>query len=285
MKEPKGHSYSFEQLQAFADGALDDALARDIGRHLAGCGECRAAVDRLRALDARIGQAESADAPAGYFETFGSRVAGRIAARRAAKERPLFRFPLWGLIPAAAAAGLVLVIALRTETPVPELTVRLPPATRFARTESAPATGLAGSPVAAAGKMLPAVGQKEARHHDPAAADAREADAVRTEPASDSRAKLAAPEPPLTGPSPAAPTALQARSEAVSPPAAGPARGTPRRDSRMAIAARTAIKARLRAPAEPATARAIVIHLPDGGAYCPAPEVAAAIAIELPTDD
>ena len=130
MKKHSGHMHSFDQIQAFVAGALPEAQARELEAHIVSCAECRAIADKLRSLDAIVAQAEEISVPDKYFDTFGSRVASRIAAKKMAPVRGRFHFPLWGVIPLATAAGLVLVIALRMEPPAPRLAIQLPPATR-----------------------------------------------------------------------------------------------------------------------------------------------------------
>jgi Putative zinc-finger len=43
-------------LAAYALGALDDAEAREVDAHLAGCAECRAELDELTAIEAMLGE-------------------------------------------------------------------------------------------------------------------------------------------------------------------------------------------------------------------------------------
>ncbi|MCU0607310.1 MAG: zf-HC2 domain-containing protein [Candidatus Edwardsbacteria bacterium] len=308
MKEPNGHACSFEQLQAFADGALDDALTRAVERHLADCGECRAAVDRLRALAAGIERAESPDAPAGYFDTFNSRVASRIAAAK--RPVPLLRklrLAWWGLVPAAAAAALALVVSLDHEprTAMRQL-VRIPsPAAVKTETAdwptpdemaaggdqreqagtrndeiAAPAAPAMTSPAAApprpealalsgaADKEETAGGERAMKR---AAAKSSPAAAMEYDRAvADAQAAPAAEE--KSRPAPPADTAP---GTAVAMVPAGPA---------MIMAAKDApapVFEQPPAPREVGEVRVIVIHLPDGASFCPAPEIASAIRIGL----
>jgi hypothetical protein len=309
---------------------LPEAQARELTAHIVSCAECRATADKLRALDTLTAQAEEIPTPDRYFETFGSRVASRIAARKAAPERSSFRLPLWGLVPLATAAGLVLVIALRMEPPAPRLAIQLPPATRTgtavtagtgapaAQTSPAPAVTAmpasqrseqkegspgSGEPALAPNSSAPATlsaDQNLAERLEEAAPDAAFASKAKAaapsarkdeqkagtsladEPslaasaaasAETERAKKMTSSSPVAPVAPVAPAGAIARMErdAARPPVrVNPAKNLQSRPSGSAPVA----------PAVPV--RVIVIHLPDGGSYCPAPDIAPAIEITLP---
>ncbi|HTY07916.1 MAG TPA: zf-HC2 domain-containing protein, partial [Candidatus Edwardsbacteria bacterium] len=106
MNDQNEHPYSFDQLQAFVDGGLDQAISGQVERHLVSCPECRKTVAKIRALGTRTAQAFSGDAPETYFTTFASRVSSRIAFRQQAPRARRSWRAWWGLVPAAAAAVL-----------------------------------------------------------------------------------------------------------------------------------------------------------------------------------
>lgn len=309
MTQRNGHVHSLDQLQAFADGTLDHARARDIERHLADCGECRATVDRLRALAAEIERAESADAPSGYFDTFGSRVASRIAAAKRPAPLPRrLRLAWWGLVPAAAAAVLALVVSLDNEprTAVRQL-VRIPApevlttgdwpspdevAAGGDRREqagtrddaiAAPASP-AMTPPAAAPPQPAALALSEAKDKEEAAGGVRamKRTAAKSSPAAameHDRAE-AAPAgqsaPAAEGTAAPAPVAAAAPGTAVTLAPAGPPVIMAAKDAPAPVFEQPPV------PREVGEVRVIVIHLPDGASFCPAPEIASAIAIGMP---
>lgn len=306
MKEQNGHTYSFEQLQAFADGTVDDALRPGIERHLADCAECRRTVNGLRALDERIGRAESAEAPAGYFDTFNSRVASRIAAARRPAPLPRrLRLAWWGLVPAAAAALLVLVVTLdREPLPVARPLVRIP-APEIATTgdwpaqdetavgddrrqaaagrEALPVPSAAAVPAPAAAAPQPAVlALSEDKDKEEAAGG------VRALKRAAAKAAPAAAECDRIDAAPAGQSAPAAEEKTAPAPAVSPVPGTavavvPTGPAMLVTAQETPapMLEQLPTPRGVDQVQVIVINLPDGRPDCPAPAVATAIGISL----
>ncbi len=276
MKQLNRHPYTFDQLQSFVDGTLDQAISGQIGQHLASCAECRAAVAKLRSLETKAAQACSADAPEKYFETFGSRVSARIAARKAAAPARRAWFAWWGLVPAAAAAVLVLLIALN-----PEHSLRQQ-ALEGERGEQADQT----APVAVSPPETsrPAVQrQAETPWEDKASAKKERQAKPGASMAAAARDEVAPPAP--AAPAAAAGEIAEIRSKRAAAPiavVAGLASTTGKQPNEPA--------APLPGP-EPSCAplainqlQVIVIHLPDGKDRVPAPAIATAIEIVIPAD-
>ena len=94
-----GHEH--ERLSAYLDDALPAGERAQVAAHLDACGECAARLAELAAVDGAVGSVPS-EAPAGYFESFPSRVRARLEPRAAAR-----RLPVWTW---AAAAALLLAV-------------------------------------------------------------------------------------------------------------------------------------------------------------------------------
>jgi hypothetical protein len=104
---------SVEQLSAFLDEELEEAVRRTLEEHLRTCDACSAHLAELAAVD-EAARALPVEAPAGYFDDFAARVRARVETR-APRRRTL---PVWSF--AAAAALLLAVVtplALRQRAP------------------------------------------------------------------------------------------------------------------------------------------------------------------------
>jgi Putative zinc-finger len=93
---------SVEQLSAFLDEELEDAVRRTLEEHLRTCDACSAHLADLAAVD-EAARALPVEAPAGYFDDFAARVRARVETR-APRRRTL---PVWTF---AAAAALLLAV-------------------------------------------------------------------------------------------------------------------------------------------------------------------------------
>lgn len=111
MSGKNGHIIPPEELMAFLDGQLNLVRRKAVEEHLKTCPECRSLLESLELAEQEVARVEKVEAPEGYFSTFASRVANRIARKELApKSRPwLLR---WGWMPAAAAAAFAAVIVL-----------------------------------------------------------------------------------------------------------------------------------------------------------------------------
>jgi hypothetical protein len=294
MKQMNGHPYTFEQLQSFVDGTLDKAISRQIEQHLASCAECQTDVAKLRALETKTAQALPADAPDKYFDTFGSRVSARIAARREAAPARRAWFARWGLVPAAAAAVLVLLIALN-----PEHSLRQQALVRERVGQADKAAPVAASqPEAARPGTVTSQAEtawedkasaKKERQAEPGASltavakDEVAAPALRASRVASSQAS------PPAEPAPVA--TATGRAETKSKQTAAPAPVS----LSAGLAATTGKQPKEAAASLPGTElscaplainqlQVIVIHLPDGKDGCPAPAIATAIEIVIPAD-
>jgi len=271
MNTKSAHPYTFDELQAFADNTLETTLSGQIEQHLASCPECRSTVAKLRVLEATAAQALTDAAPEKYFDTFSSRVSSRIAAQREAPRAKRAWFAWWGLVPAAAAAVLVLLIALNPEHSLRQQLREASKANPVTVAPPAQRTVEPSVPRSPAAKPVDDLALSKERQAQP-------------EERSDKSLKLAAKDElassALRADKPASPTvaaAVPARSAATGGFAemkrkapAPPAAETPQPP---ASCAPLAINQR----------QVIVIHLPDGPA-CPQPEIGTAIEIVLPTD-
>ncbi len=96
---------------AFLDGELNSVRRGAVEEHLKTCPQCCSLLESLELAERQVVQAEKVEAPEGYFTTFASRVANRIAGEElASRRRPwLLR---WGWMPAAAATAFAAVMVL-----------------------------------------------------------------------------------------------------------------------------------------------------------------------------
>ncbi|MBI4727375.1 zf-HC2 domain-containing protein [candidate division TA06 bacterium] len=110
MKKNDQHKFTPEQIGAYYDGQLTEPERRDIEQHIERCPLCRELLTDLNLMDKAIGKAEHISAPDGYFDTFGSAVANRIARQKLEPQKQAKRFN-WGWITTAAAlASLAIVL-------------------------------------------------------------------------------------------------------------------------------------------------------------------------------
>jgi anti-sigma factor RsiW len=93
---------SAEQLSAFLDQELSDAVRVSVEEHLRTCDACAAHLAELASVD-EAARALPLEAPAGYFDDFAARVRGRVVARPARRAPPVWTW-------AAAAAVLLAVV-------------------------------------------------------------------------------------------------------------------------------------------------------------------------------
>lgn len=96
---------------AFMDGELNLIRRKAVEEHLKTCPECRAMMESLELAESEVAKAEKVEAPDGYFTSFASRVANRIAGRELATARRPWILR-WGWMPAAAAAAFAAVMVL-----------------------------------------------------------------------------------------------------------------------------------------------------------------------------
>ncbi len=160
MSKINQHKFTPEQLSAYLDGQLGETERQELERHLGQCPDCRTILEKLSQTDQSVQRAEKVTAPAGYFDTFGSGVANRIAARklRTAKAPWLVR---WGWLPAAATvAGLALILIRGDLTqreylqPAPKKAPE-PPATAVSQPQTEVAKQAEETPVAQTIKQAP----------------------------------------------------------------------------------------------------------------------------------
>ncbi|GEJ57404.1 zf-HC2 domain-containing protein [Anaeromyxobacter diazotrophicus] len=103
--------HALDELTAYLDGALAPAERAAVEAHLAACGECRAARDRLAGALAALARLPAAPAPSAAFE---QRFYARLAAERGARgARPGLRDWLtwrWAAPALATAAAATLLV-------------------------------------------------------------------------------------------------------------------------------------------------------------------------------
>jgi hypothetical protein len=110
MKNNDKHKFTPEQLGAYYDGQLGESERHEIEWHAKTCPHCQAFLADLALMDKAVTKAECVSAPDGYFQTFGSAVANRIARQKLAPRKLAQRFS-WGWVTAAAAlASLAIVL-------------------------------------------------------------------------------------------------------------------------------------------------------------------------------
>jgi anti-sigma-K factor RskA len=96
-------------LPAYALGTLDEVESRQVAEHVAGCSTCRAELGEFQAVAGQLGFIAPAVSPSPELKP---RLMARIRGGSPVRAEPARRrFPQW-LIPAGAAAGLVLIVAL-----------------------------------------------------------------------------------------------------------------------------------------------------------------------------
>jgi anti-sigma factor RsiW len=98
-------------LSAWIDRELPAARAAAVEAHVAACAACRAQVEAQHRADAALRAIPLREMPAGALAEVLRRAARGEAGRTAPRVRPLY----WIVAPAAAAAGLALYLATRTD--------------------------------------------------------------------------------------------------------------------------------------------------------------------------
>jgi len=110
MKNNDTHKFTPEQIGAYFDGQLTETERLEVEQHLTQCPQCQAVLTGLTLMDQAVEKAEHVTAPEGYFQTFGSAVANRIARQKLAPQKQSKIFS-WGWVTAAAAlASLALML-------------------------------------------------------------------------------------------------------------------------------------------------------------------------------
>jgi negative regulator of sigma E activity len=128
-----------ERLSAYLDGELSPEERVEVEVHLDACGECRAFLAQMEAVD-DAARGLPIEAPPRYFEGFPGRVRARIEAEasdraRSAASRARWRVPAWAW---PAAAALVVALVIPFVLPPMQRSQR-PPSQRPAATASPPA--------------------------------------------------------------------------------------------------------------------------------------------------
>lgn len=114
MRLKNKHPITPEELMAFWEDQLDPHRRRTVAEHLKICPECQTLLEGLQLAEQELARAEQVEAPEGYFDSFASRVANRIAGKRLAPARRPWLLR-WGWLPAAATAALALVLIFSHE--------------------------------------------------------------------------------------------------------------------------------------------------------------------------
>jgi len=98
-------------MDAYLDGELKNGQLRKAEAHLAACPECRAEIDRRRALSSLLLSVPAA-APAKSAERFAADVGLQMQRRTLQKPRSAWQKTAWHLLPLALLASLVFIEAL-----------------------------------------------------------------------------------------------------------------------------------------------------------------------------
>lgn len=98
-------------MDAYLDGELKNGQLRKAETHLAACPECRAEIERRRALSSLL-QSVPAAAPSKSPERFAAEVGLQMQRRAAQQPRSAWRQTAWHLVPLALLASLVFIEAL-----------------------------------------------------------------------------------------------------------------------------------------------------------------------------
>ncbi|MDO9391773.1 MAG: zf-HC2 domain-containing protein [bacterium] len=302
MKKSDQHKFTPEQIGAYYDGQLTETERREVEQHLKQCAACQAVLTELTLMDQAVQKAELVSAPEGYFQTFGSAVANRIARQKLAPQKETKRFS-WGWITAAAALASLAIVLVSGDLTKPRLYRSVPEEQRTVLLE-APAISQP-TPADEAKDQAPAQSSKSLEASPELnLAEAPAEETGEETPAQETRKMEAAPEMELADVSmekeaPAAAPAKRARSMGLaasrSPQAVGSAGIADKKD----LAAKPAA---VQAPVKPAstpapapvsqtssqaspssveTVTVIEICLPDGNEDCPEPKVRSAIRINL----
>ena len=148
-------AHVLDLLSAYLDHELSVVDAGAVREHLAGCEACARQLAQLAAVDARLRDLP-AGAPAGYFDSFASRVRTRIETAR--RPRARFRVPPWSWAVAAAVFVAVILPFMPRSFEPRGLPAPFPAKERVA---SAPATAPATAPAATPAPALRSLGYVE----------------------------------------------------------------------------------------------------------------------------
>lgn len=275
-----------ERFTDLLDDVLDAPARADLAAHLAGCGECRAELERLRETVSLLHGLEPPRAPAGFVERVVAGTSPRALdpasrARSATRPRPLERAPRRRFflrlpvdVPAGVAAFLLLAVGvgfLVTRVPELEDARRVASAPGSAPREEAYSpptaserTAASSAPGRADGERDTVVSERDVRAR--ALADRAPSVPADTIAAAQAPAPPSAPAPPpaiATAPETPPQTALKGsrdEARALSKSSAARASETPARTARVERGLPSAITAQLRV-ADRDTAPATVINL------------------------
>jgi hypothetical protein len=125
MKHTNQHTFTPEQIGAYYDGQLAETERREVEQHLKQCPACQAVLTELSLVDKAVEKAEGIKTPEGYFQTFGSAVANRIAQQQLAPQKETKRFS-WGWITAAAALASLAIVLVSGDLTKPRLYRTIP---------------------------------------------------------------------------------------------------------------------------------------------------------------
>ncbi|MBI5804683.1 zf-HC2 domain-containing protein [candidate division TA06 bacterium] len=302
MKHTEQHTFTPEQIGAYYDGQLTETERLEVEQHLKQCAACQAVLTELSLVDKAVEKAEGIKTPEGYFQTFGSAVANRIAQQKLAPQKEAKRFS-WGWVTAAAALASLAIVLVSGDLTKPRLYRSVPEEQRTVLLE-APAIS---QPTAAdeAKYQAPAQSSKSleaAPELNLAEAPAEEAG--EETPAQEIRKMEAAPEMDLAEVSmekeaPSAAPAKRAKSMEMAASISSHAIGSAGISDKKDLAAKPAsVQASVKGASSPApapvslatsqvspssveTVTVIEICLPDGNKDCPEPKVRSAIRINL----
>ena len=120
MKNNDTHKFTPEQIGDYYDGQLAETERLEVEQHLKQCRQCMELLTELSLMDKAVEKAEHVSAPEGYFQTFGSAVANRIAQQKLAPQKEDRRFS-WGWITAAAALASLAIVLVSGDLTKPRL--------------------------------------------------------------------------------------------------------------------------------------------------------------------
>ncbi|MDO9026365.1 MAG: zf-HC2 domain-containing protein [bacterium] len=302
MKKSNQHTFTPEQIGAYYDGQLAETERLELEQHLKQCPQCQAVLTELSLMDSAVQKAECVSAPDGYFQTFGSAVANRIAQQKLSPQKEAKRFS-WGWVTAAAALASLAIVLVSGDLTKPRLYRSVPEEQRTVLLE-APAIS---QPTAAdeAKDQAPAQSSKSLEAAPELNLTEVPAEEASEEtPARQSRKMETAPEMDLADVSmekeaPTAALAKRAKSMEMAVSSSSQAVGSAGVADKKDLAAKPAV---VPAPVKPASTPApaqvspvssqaspssvesitvIEICLPDGNMDCPEPRVRSAIRINL----
>ncbi|MDP2808469.1 MAG: zf-HC2 domain-containing protein [bacterium] len=302
MKNNDQHKFTPEQLGAYFDGQLPEPERKEIEQHLKQCRQCMELLTEMSLMEKAVEKAERVSAPEGYFQTFGSAVANRIARQKLAPQKEAKRFS-WGWITATAALASLTIMLVSGDLTKPRLYRAVPEEQKTVLPEI-PVSPEA--PIAAEAKnQAPDQSSKSLEASPELNLAEAPAEAAKDEtPAPPARKMEAAPEMDLAEVSlekevPAAAPAKRSMSmdlsSSRSPQAVGSAGISAKKDKaakpaavqspvKLALAPAPAPVSMMPSQASPSSVESVTvieICLPDGEKDCPEPRVRSAILISL----